>query len=108
MVVAWRRRWGFHAAEPDSRPPPGALLPPQAPPASAPEVPMLTLAMPQSLPAADRNFSADFRLVVKIEDDRPCGTPFCISIASSRVLYFITYRIGAKVSCCTTSSLFFS
>ncbi len=95
----------FHASEPDSRPPPVSFSPPNAPPISAPEVPMLTLAMPQSLPAADRNFSAAFRFWVKIDEDRPCGTPFCMSMASSSVSYFITYRIGAKVSCCTTSSL---
>ncbi len=63
--------------------------------------------MPQSEPAADRNCSAALRFWVKIDEDRPCGTPFCMSMASSRVLYFITYRIGAKVSCWTTSSLFF-
>ena len=65
---------------------------------------MLTLAMPQSEPHADRNCSARLRLVVKIDDDSPCGTAFCISMASSRSLYFITYRIGAKVSCWTISA----
>src|SRR3546814_2406055 len=65
---------------------------------------MLTLAMPQSEPEAARNFSADFRLLVKIDDDRPCGTSFCMRMASSRSRYFITYRIGAKVSVCTTSA----
>jgi hypothetical protein len=44
--------------EPDSRPPPVSFSPPKAPPISAPEVPMLTLAMPQSEPAADRKISA--------------------------------------------------
>ena len=34
---------------------------------------MLTLAMPQSVPLADRNRSASRRSVVKIADDRPCG-----------------------------------
>jgi hypothetical protein len=38
---------------------------------------------------------------VKIAEDRPCGTAFCIAMASSRSRNFITYRIGAKVSCCT-------
>ncbi|MGO8469967.1 hypothetical protein AB9F45_36400, partial [Rhizobium leguminosarum] len=33
---------------PDSRPPPVSFSPPKAPPISAPDVPRLTLAMPQS------------------------------------------------------------
>jgi len=53
MLVA-RRMYERHASEPDSRPPPVSFSPPNAPPISAPEVPMLTLAMPQSLPEADR------------------------------------------------------
>ena len=36
---------------------------------------MLTLAMPQSDPAADMKRSASRRSVVKIDDDRPCGDP---------------------------------
>jgi len=43
---------------------------------------------------------------VKIDEDSPCGTSFCMWIASSRSRYFITYRIGAKVSVCTTSASF--
>jgi len=50
--------YAFHASEPLSRPPPVCFSPPNAPPISAPLVPMLTLAMPQSLPAGERNFSA--------------------------------------------------
>ncbi len=46
---------------------------------------MLTLAMPQSLPAADRNHSASCRSRVKMADDRPWGTPFCSAMASSSV-----------------------
>src|SRR6185312_6765531 len=106
MVLVWRRMYALHASEPDSRPPPVSFSPPNAPPISAPEVPMLTLAMPQSLPIADRYCSADFRLCVKIADDNPCGTSVCMPIASSSVLNGITYRIGAKVSVCTISSEF--
>ena len=29
-------------------------------------------------------------MVVKIEEESPCGTAFCMSMASSRVEYFIT------------------
>ena len=36
--------------------------------------------------------------LVKMADVRPCSTEFWMAIASSSVLYFITYRIGAKVS----------
>jgi hypothetical protein len=42
--------------------------PPNAPPISAPEVPMLTFAMPQSEPSAARNRSASRWSVVKMED----------------------------------------
>ena len=44
------RIYCFQASEPDSRPPPVAFSPPNAPPISAPEVGMLTLTMPQSDP----------------------------------------------------------
>src|SRR5579862_1971052 len=100
MVLVARRMYCFHASEPDSRPPPVSFSPPKAPPISAPDVPMLTLAMPQSEPEAARKASAVFRLVVKIADDRPCGTSFWSDNASSRVEYFITYRIGENVSVC--------
>ena len=42
------------ASEPDSRPPPVDFSPPNAPPISAPEVPMLTLTIPQSEPSEER------------------------------------------------------
>src|SRR5574340_538688 len=93
----------FHASEPDSRPPPVSFSPPKAPPISAPEVPILTLAMPQSLPSCDRKYSACFRLVVKIADDSPCGTLLCKCTASSSVLQLRRYRMGAKVSVFTIS-----
>ncbi len=35
---------------------------------------------------------------------RPCGTPLCMAMASSSFRYFITYRIGAKVSVWTISA----
>jgi hypothetical protein len=46
---------------------------------------MLTLAMPQSEPSADRNVSAESRLAVKTADESPCLTEFCRAIASSRL-----------------------
>ena len=52
---------------------------------------MLTLAMPQSEPAAERKASAAFTFCVKTDEDRPCGTPpFCRVMASSSVLKGIT------------------
>jgi len=45
---------------------------------------MLTLAMPQSEPAADIKRSASRRSVVKIDDESPCGTALLMAIASSR------------------------
>src|ERR1039458_8583733 len=44
MVLVWRRMQAFHASLPLSRPPPVSFSPPNAPPISAPLVPMLTLA----------------------------------------------------------------
>ena len=46
--------YAFHASLPDSRPPPVSFSPPNAPPISAPLVPIFTLAMPQSLPRAEQ------------------------------------------------------
>jgi hypothetical protein len=65
----------------DSRPPPVSFSPPNAPPISAPLVPMFTLAMPQSLPAWARKRSASSRFCVKIAELRPCGTSLWIAIA---------------------------
>ncbi len=59
--------------EPDSRPPPVSFSPPNAPPISAPDGPMLTFAMPQSEPRADTNVSASRTSVVKMHDASPCG-----------------------------------
>ena len=67
---------------------------------------MFTLAMPQSLPDADRNASACCRRSVKIAEDRPCADAFCISIASSSESNGIRYITGAKVSCCTMGQSF--
>ena len=85
MVLVARRMYAFHASEPDSRPPPVSFSPPKAPPISAPEVPMLTLAIPQSEPAALRNASASRRSLVKIDEDRPWREALCKAIASSSV-----------------------
>ena len=52
MVLVARRMYALQESEPDSRPPPVSFSPPNAPPISAPEVPMLTLTMPQSEPSA--------------------------------------------------------
>jgi hypothetical protein len=49
--------YAFQESEPASRPPPVSFSPPKAPPISAPEVPMFTLAIPQSEPAVERNNS---------------------------------------------------
>ena len=56
-VLVCRRIQAFYASLPDSRPPPVSFSPPHAPPISAPLVPILILAMPQSLPRWLRNVS---------------------------------------------------
>ncbi len=99
IVSVWRRMYCFQESLPDSRPPPVSFSPPNAPPISAPLVPMLTLAMPQSLPrCAEERLRADH---VGGEDGRrealrdvvlPLRWPLRASSNS------ITYRIGAKIS----------
>ena len=84
MVQVWRRMYCFQLSEPDSRPPPVSFSPPNAPPISAPEVPMFTLAMPQSEPSVERKRSALRMFRVKIALESPWSTEFWISIASSR------------------------
>src|SRR5258708_37470338 len=71
MVFVWRRMYAFQESEPASRPPPVSFSPPNAPPISAPEVPRLTLAIPQSLPSAERKRSATCNRSVKTAEDRP-------------------------------------
>ena len=78
--------YAFQLSLPLSRPPPVSFSPPNAPPISAPLVPALTLAMPQSLPEPERNNSACLMLSVKMELERPWSTPLFIAMASSRDL----------------------
>jgi hypothetical protein len=78
-----------------SRPPPVSFSPPKAPPISAPEGPMLTLAMPQSEPAAARKRSLSRMSVVKMHDERPCGTSLCSAIASSYAPILLQCRFAA-------------
>jgi hypothetical protein len=72
--------YAFHASSPIRRPP-VSFSPPNAPPISAPDGPMLTLAMPQSDPLADRNVSVSRTSVEKMHDESPCGTSLWIAIA---------------------------
>ncbi|MNM68578.1 hypothetical protein D3C81_801410 [compost metagenome] len=50
---------------------------------------MLTLAMPQSLPAAETNRSASRRDSVKRHDDSPCDAALFSAMASSSEVYGI-------------------
>jgi len=52
--------YAFQLSDPLSLPPPVAFSPPNAPPISAPLVPIFTLAIPQSEPAADNAVSVSF------------------------------------------------
>src|SRR5437773_11114760 len=71
IVFVCRRIYIFQESLPLSRPPPVSFSPPNAPPISAPLVPVFTLAMPQSLPAAHKNFSASRMSFVKTAEVRP-------------------------------------
>jgi len=79
----------FQESEPDSRPPPVAFSPPNAPPISAPLGPILTLAIPQSEPEGPTHLNKFYIFLVNNELLNPCGTLLLISIASSKVLNFI-------------------
>ena len=57
---------------------------------------MLTLLIPQSEPSAETKRSASPWSLVKMQDERPCGTSLLSAIASSRLSYGITYRIGTR------------
>ena len=96
-ILSWAR---YHF----QRPPPVPFTA-KAPPISAPEVPMLTLAIPQSLPAWLRNRSASRKLLVMMALERPCTTPFCRAMAfSTPPLYFNKYKTGQRFR--TISKLF--
>src|SRR5690349_9734798 len=58
IVFVCRRIYAFQESDPASLPPPVSFSPPNAPPISAPDVPILTFAIPQSLPRAERKASA--------------------------------------------------
>lgn len=72
-----------------------------APPLSAPEVPIMTSAISQSEPSAERKRSASCMLSAKIEDARPAVTTLCSAMTRQNSEYFIMYRIGANVSLST-------
>src|SRR3954464_8784211 len=103
MVLVCLRIYTFQASDPDSRPPPVSFSPPKAPPISAPDVPMLTLTMPQSEPSADMNLSASAWSDVNRLEDNPCGTALLSATASSKSSYGSTQSNGANVSWRTTS-----
>src|SRR5438876_130611 len=103
IVFVCRRMYCFQQSLPLSRPPPVCFSPPNAPPISAPLVPVFTFAIPQSLPAALMNLSASRASFVKMDEVNPCGTSLWIAIASSKSRYVIKYSSGPNVSCCTIS-----
>ena len=55
----------FHESDPDYRPPPVYFYPPNAPPISAPEFPILTFTMPQSEPNGPTHLKAFEIFLVK-------------------------------------------
>mmetsp|Transcript_64943 Transcript_64943/g.153506 ORF Transcript_64943/g.153506 Transcript_64943/m.153506 type:complete len:376 (-) Transcript_64943:218-1345(-) len=105
MVTVPRRMYCFHESLPDSRPPPVCLLPPNAPPISAPEQEVLTLMMPVSDPAGPIHLKTLFALRVKSALDKPWSTELFLAMPSSRSLIFITYMIGTNSSSWTTAVL---
>ena len=66
-----RRIYCFHESEPASRPQPVALLPPKAPPISAPLVGAFKLIIPLSAPFGPLNLAQVLVSLVKIDEDRP-------------------------------------
>ena len=76
-VFVWRRMYAFHESDPDSRPPPVSFSPPNAPPISAPEVPMLWVGDPaESLPQVREEVLGLADVVSEDRDEDPgtrCG-----------------------------------
>jgi len=98
MVQVDLRMYCFHESEPLSRPPPVSFSPPKAPPISAPDGPMFTLTIPQSLPLGPVHLKMFYTFWVKMELDNPYGTPLLMAIPSSKDSHLITYMTGAKSS----------
>jgi hypothetical protein len=81
MVQVDRLIYCFQESEPDSLPPPVALLPPKAPPISAPFVGQFILTNPVSAPSEPSHLNVSCRLVVNNEEERPASTSLFHSIA---------------------------
>jgi len=64
------RMYCFQESEPDSRPPPVSLLPPKAPPISAPLVGMFTFTIPQSDPLGLHQDAHDTRHTTRMSSLR--------------------------------------
>ena len=88
----------FQASEPASLPPPVSFSPPNAPPISAPEGPILQLTIPQSDPLGPIHLKYVYKLFVNIELESPYETLLLILTPSSKVLNFIMKRIGQNSS----------
>jgi hypothetical protein len=87
--------YAFQASLPLSLPPPVSFSPPKAPPISAPEVPIFTLAIPQSDPDAERNITS--AVFSHDSGGQTLRYTVLIDIASSKLVYY-KYNMGAKVS----------
>ena len=83
----------FHESDPLSRPSPVSLLPPKAPPISAPFVGMLTFTIPQSEPLGPVHWKTLLMDPVNKELESPCFTLLLILMASSMVLNLNVCRI---------------
>lgn len=84
IVTVARRVYCFHASDPLSRPHPESLLPPKAPPISAPDVPIFRFTIPQSDPCSPVHLRADPKSRVNSDELKPCAALLFASIASSR------------------------
>ena len=88
----------FHESEPDYLPPPVYFSPPNAPPISAPEGPMLTFTIPQSDPRGPIHLQALLMFCVNKLLLKPWLTLLLIYIASYKLENLMTKRIGQKYS----------
>ena len=90
------RIYCFHESEPFYLPPPVSFYPPNAPPISAPAVPMLACTIPQSEPWGPTHRRSELTFCVKILLLNPWGTLLLRSIAYSRLVILLTNKIGQK------------
>ncbi len=88
-----RRMYCFQESDPASLPQPVALLPPKAPPISAPFVGQLTFTMPESAPLGPSHLNKSVMLDVNNDELNPASTSLFQSITFKKLQIFLFSKI---------------